>query len=292
MSKGEAWSVSQLLAYVDVHEIDLVVVIDLYAISNSGIAAPWRAFKLRRGLRSRGVTVNTFIWDALDPSMLLISNLLVGANGKSFILANVNEEAEKLGYINPVGPVQQFFFSPVLERVPDMNDDFSSRIYDLYIPPDDHPKRTSLTTLIRRESESLGLSLAPARTGDYTRYLCILQQTRISIVVNSIRTSYTKLLPKRLLNDAPWTHAVGRNFESVAAGCLLVAEKTTALREYFEPGVHFLEWNRPDEAWQHVLWARSNPGEVEIMAKAARKRLGELAQERQLRLDYLNCQFR
>lgn len=265
-------SVEHILGVVAKHDVNLVIVIDLYALDDMGVRAPLTSKILGRKLRRLGIPINTILWDLLDPAMAYMSNSLVGQTGQAFSLASTTEEASTLGIRNARGPATEWIFPGIDEHVSPTSHDFGARQYDLYLPPLDHISRRARLTSVLDFALASNLALAPSSASDYLDYMTVLGQSRITVVTNAIREAYRARLSAPLRQIAPSTHAVGRNFEAVAAGSLLIAEKTPGLRYYFDPNEHYLEWTDSGQATAHVRWALAHPQEAQKIARAAQQR--------------------
>jgi len=65
-------------------------------------------------------------------------------------------------------------------------------------------------------------------------------------------------------------HVKGRFVEASLAGAVIVEPRDSPAREWFEPGVDFLEWGSVDEATEHARQASSRSAENEKMASRMR----------------------
>lgn len=278
-SDGSRALLSQVLDVVDRDGCTTVFICDLYALSTRGALAPLEAFRWKHQLNRRGVRVNTLLWDLLDPAMAYASNVLVGSSGRAFVIANTSEEASLMGIRQAIGPSHQWLLDGILKSIAHSPMAHESRPFDVYLPPRNHTSRSQLLRAVAEAATSRGLKCPGSESLGYRDYLNLLSLSRSAVVVNEIRASYRATLPRGKVEAAPRTHAVGRNFEVVAAGSTLIAQHTDALREYFEPGRHFLEWKDPREAADMLLWAVDNPETAATMAREAHEKLVSIHKE-------------
>lgn len=245
-------------------------------VSPAGLVRVWRLWKR---FRLNGVRTLIVWWDAVDEQFAAATSLTGGSDTAILALGSTSATVRAMG-------VAAASFGPALEAVLVPEDiaalslpgEWRERPFDAFVPLLRHPDGEDQTRRFLLRARELGMAV---RTNEgiasWAEYLAALRSCRFSLVSNTIRENYI-----RYLKDDPTIsryHVVGRNFDSVVAGCVLVSQDCAEIRSIFSAGQECLVWSSPEEAAGFIHSTLMSAAAGEAMRSRAHARVRRLVDD-------------
>lgn len=267
---------SELFRALTRSDCQLLVVSDPRLCGGLGLRGLFRAWRIGRRLSKESISCLVVSWDTYDPLHALITRALTRSGGRILLLGSLPSTASSMHIdARAVGPAPEAVLGEAVVQDPGCMAEWSGREYDVFISPMGRGARDRLTAAIRDSCDVAGLTICqPVRPQEYADYLEMLGRCRCVVVSNDVHPDYLRFRTWRSTTQG--SHFVGRNFEALAAGSLLITQDCPEARAVLQRLDGITLWDRPEDVGGIVSELLGDPYKAQAMREEAHATLRSL----------------
>lgn len=280
---GTSFAVSYKVLFRTLKELacGTLVVTDPRLCGGLGPRGVFRAWRIGRGLSRLGIDCLVVSWDVYDPQHALITNCLTRGDGNILLLASPPDTANCMRIRGrALGPAPEAVVALTEIDSPGGLSEWERRQYDVFVAPLGRGERDQLTLKIAQACTNAGLTiLQPPSWVEFSGYRSLLKTCRVVVVSNEVHPDYVRFHSRDCVGPA--FHFVGRNFEAIASGALLVTQDCREARMALKPLEGQLEqlfWSDPSQIGSIVRGALRDSPASQVRREAAYSSLRQLTQ--------------